>query len=92
MIKEDRVEKKTGPDLPRSTRTEETEETVENLIMSQEVEPQSHLSPRQIEKSEGISRSSVVRIVRDKSIANFKRSKTTMKKGARKSGSAVLSI
>ena len=70
--KEDRVERKTGPGLPRSTRTEETEETVENLIMSQEVQPHSHLSPRQIEKSEGISQSSVVPMVWDKSIDNFK--------------------
>ena len=78
------VERKTGPGRPRPTRTEENEGTVEELIMSQEGEPQSHLSPRQIKKSEGTSRSSVVRIVRDKSIANFRRSKTTMKKGTRK--------
>ena len=69
---------------PRSTRIEENVETVEDLIMLQEIESHSHLSPRQIEKSEGIGQSSVVRIVRDKSIANFKRSKTTMKKGTRK--------
>ena len=53
--------------------------------MSQEDEPHSHLARRQNEESEGISRSSVVRIVRDKEINNFKRSKTpAMNKGTRK--------
>ena len=71
-----------GSGRPRSTRTEENEETVEDLIMSQEDAPHTHFAPRQIEKSEGISRSSVVRIVRDKSID---RSKTTaMNEGTHK--------
>ena len=33
------VERKTGPGRPRSTRTEENEETVEELIMSHECTP-----------------------------------------------------
>ena len=57
------MERKKGSGRPRTARTEENEETVEELIMSQEDEPHSHLAPRQIEKSEVISRSSVVRIV-----------------------------
>ena len=42
-------------------------------------------APRHVEKSDGISRFSVVRIIRDKSIDNLKRSKTTaMREGTRK--------
>lgn len=77
--------RKEGSGRPRTTRTEENEETVEELICSQEEQPHTHLTPRQIEQSEEISRSSVIRIVRDKSIDNFKRSKTTaMNEGTRK--------
>ena len=79
------MERKKGSGRPRTARNEENEETVEKLIMSQEDEPHSHLAPRQIEESEGISRSSVVRIVRDKEIDNLKRSKTpAMNEGTRK--------
>ena len=53
--------------------------------MSQENEPHTHLPPRKIEQSEGISRSSVIRMVREKEIDNFKRSKSTaMNEGTRK--------
>ena len=69
------LERKKGSGRPRTARNEENEETVEELIMSQEDEPHSHLAPRQIEESEGISRSPVVRIVRDIEINNFKLSK-----------------
>ena len=52
------MERKKGSGRPRTARTEENEETVKELIMSQEDEPHSHLAPRKIEESEGISRSS----------------------------------
>lgn len=78
------MQRKKGSGRPRTTRTEKNEETVEELICSQEDEPHSHLAPRQIEKAEGISRSSVVRITREKDINNFKRTKTNaMNEGAR---------
>ena len=78
------MERKKRSGRPRTTRNEET---VEELITSQEQEdkPHSHLTPRQIEESEGISRSSVVCIVKNKEINNFKRSKTpAMNEGTRK--------
>ena len=76
------MERKKGSGRPRTARNEENEETVEELIMSQEDEPHSHLAPRQIEESEGITRSSGVRFLRNKEINNFKRLKTpAMNKG-----------
>lgn len=72
-----------GSGRPRSAVTEENEEIVEELICSQE-EPHTHLAPRQIEKTEGISRSSVKRILTEKGINNFKRAKSTaMNEGTR---------
>ena len=50
------MERKIGSGRPRSARTIENEEIVEELICSQE-EPHTHQTPRQIEQSEDISRS-----------------------------------
>ena len=78
------MERMKGSGRPRTVRTEENEDTVEELICSQEDQPHSHLAPRQIEKSEGISRSSIVRMVDEKGISNFKRTKTVaMNEGTR---------
>ena len=52
--------KKSG--RPWTIRTEENEEMVEVMICSQH-EPHTHQTPRQIEQSEDISRSTVLRII-----------------------------
>ena len=75
------MQRKKGSGRPRTARTEKNEELVEELICSQE-EPHTHLTPRQIEKSEEISRSTVRRIIDDKDISNFKRAKTPAMKDA----------
>ena len=69
------MDRKRGSGRPRTARTEENEEMVEEQICSQE-EPHTHQTPRQIEKSVEISRSTVRRIIDDKNINNFKRTKT----------------
>ena len=51
------MERKKGSGRPRTGRFEENEETVKEFIMSQEDKPHGHLAPREIEESEGISRS-----------------------------------
>ena len=72
------MERKPGSGRPRTVCTEENEDLVEELICSQEDNPGSHMSPREIEKHTGISRTSVRRMVHSKGLRQFKRLKTPM--------------
>ena len=58
------IERKKGSGRPKSARTDENIETVEELILSQEEEPGSHKTPRQIERETGISHTSIRRIIK----------------------------
>ena len=70
------VERKAGSGRPRTARTEEIIEIVEELICSQEDEPKSHKTPREIARETGISHSSVRRIAKfDLNLTPFKRVK-----------------
>ena len=62
------MDRKSGSGRPRTATTAENEEIVEDLICSQEESPGSHMSPREIEKHTGISRSSMRRMVKRKDI------------------------
>ena len=70
------MDRRSGSGRPRTATTAENEEIVEDLICSQEESPGSHMSPREIEKHTGISRSSVRRTVERKRLKQFKRLKT----------------
>ena len=48
----------------RTITTEENENLIENLIYSQEDNPGSNMSPREVEKQVGISRTSVRRMLK----------------------------
>jgi len=60
------MEKRKGSGRPKSARTPENEDAVEEMICSQEDEPGTHVSPRSIAEELEISHSSVCRIVREK--------------------------
>ena len=67
-------DQKLGSGHPRSTRTPENIQLVGELIGSQEGEPSTSKSPREIERETGISRSSVRRIAkRDLKLKTFRR-------------------
>ena len=70
------MDRRPGSGRPRTAMTEENEAMIEDLICLQEEKPGSHMSPREIEKHAGISRSSVRRIVKKKGLRQFKRLKT----------------
>jgi inhibitor of nuclear factor kappa-B kinase subunit alpha len=66
--------RKPGSGRPKSVRTDANVAVVSELICSQEDQPHSHLSPREIERQTGISRSSVRRIVmKDLALNQYKR-------------------
>ena len=68
------VERKAGSERPRTARTEENIEIVEELIYSQEDEPKSHKTPREIARETGISHSSIRCIAKfDLNLTPFKR-------------------
>jgi len=68
------VERKVGSGRRRSSRTTQNIDAVEDLIVSQEDKPRTHRSTRQISRENGVSQSSVVRIVKnDLSLKCFKR-------------------
>ena len=70
------IERKKGSGRPKSARTDENIETVEELILSQEEEPGSHKTPRQIERETGISHTSIRRIIKyDLKLTPYKRVK-----------------
>ena len=62
----------------RTITTEENETLVENLIYSQEDNPGSNMSPREVEKNTGIRRTSVRRMIKSRGLKEFKRLKTIM--------------
>ena len=59
------TDRKKGSDRPRSARTEDNVSSVEELVLSQEGQPQTHRSIRQISREIGVPKSSVLRIVHD---------------------------
>ena len=68
------TERKPGSGRPRSARTQQNIERVSELICSQDDDPHSHKSPREIQRETGISRSSVQRIVKqDLHLKTYKR-------------------
>lgn len=70
------TERKKGIGRPKSARTPENIEIVEELILSQEDNPGSHQTPREISQQTGISRSSIQRIIKqDLQLKTFKRVK-----------------
>ena len=57
------VERKKGSGRPKTARTAQNVSTVEELAMSQEKQPNTHRSVREISRETGIRQSSVFRIV-----------------------------
>jgi len=57
------VNRQPGSGRPRSARTDENIETVDDLVLSQEDKPKTHRSTHQISRESGIHRSSVLRII-----------------------------
>ena len=70
------MDRQPGSGRPVTVTAEENEELVGDLIDSQEENPGTHLSPREIEKVNGISRTSVRRMVKRRDLKQFKRVKT----------------
>ena len=62
-----------GSGRPATAVTPENEETVEELVLSQEDKPGTHMPPRKIAKHLNISRESVRRICKKRNLNNFKR-------------------
>lgn len=68
------IARKPGSGRPKSVRTVRNIRRVSELICSQEDNPQSHKSPREIERETGISRRTVQRIVKqDLQLQTYKR-------------------
>ena len=68
------TERKRGSGRPKSARNRQNIQRVSKLICSQDDNPHSHKSPREIEKETGISRSTVRRIVKqDLQLKTYKR-------------------
>ena len=79
------MKRRPGSGRPRSAITPENEETVAQLICSQEESPETHISPREIERHTGIKRSSIVRMVRKNGWKQYKQIKTSrMSEGPKK--------
>jgi len=57
------VDRRPGSGRPRSARTEENIETVNDLVLSQEDKPQTHRTVREISREMSIHRSSMCRII-----------------------------
>jgi len=67
------TDRKKGSGRPRSARTEDNVSSVEELVLSQEGQPQTHRSIRQISREIGVPKSSVLRIVHDDSLKCVKK-------------------
>lgn len=68
------TDRKKGSGRPRTACTEENVAMVEQLVLSQEGQPQTHRSTRQISREAGLSQSSVVRMIhRDLGLKCFKK-------------------
>ena len=74
--KDGSMDRRPGSGRPVTVTTEENEELVEDLVCSQEENPGTHLSPREIEKVTSISRTPVRRMVKRRGLKQFKRVKT----------------
>ena len=57
------IERAPGSGRPRTTRTAENVDAVGDLVQSQENQPQTHRSTRQISRKLGISQTSVMRSI-----------------------------
>ena len=80
-----KMDRQKGSGRPVSVATKENEEAIEKLICSQEDEPGTHLSLRNIAKHLEISHTSVRNIIEKKGINQFKRVRTPqMNEGTRK--------
>ena len=78
------MDRQKGSGRPVSATTLENQEAVEELICSQEDQPGTHLSPREIAEELNVSHTSVRRMVKQKNISQFKRVKTPqMNEGTR---------
>ena len=88
------IARKPGSGRPVSVATEENAQVVEELILSQEEQPGTHLSPRTIERTKKLSRSTVRRIVKKLGLKSFKRVRTPQMKAStrlrRKNRAALL--
>jgi len=58
------VDRRQGSDIPRSARTDENIDQVNDMVLSQEDQPGTHSPDREISWKTGIPKSSVVRIIR----------------------------
>ena len=64
--------RRAGSGRQRTITTEENLNLIKNLICSQQGSPGSHLSPRKVEESIGISRTSVRRMIKRRGLKQFK--------------------
>ena len=79
------MDRKKGSGRPRTATDEANTDEMEELICSQEENPGTHSSPREIGRDMGVSHMSVRRAVKSRGINNFKRLKTPqMDQGTRK--------
>ena len=74
------MERQPGSGRPKNVTTEENEDLIQSLICSQEEEPGTYMSPREIEKHTGISRSSVKRMVKIRGLKQYRRLKTPQRR------------
>ena len=70
------ADRRKGSKLPVTATTKENESIVEELVCSQEDEPDTHNSIRQIAPRTSISKSSIHRLVKKKNLHYYKRLKT----------------
>ena len=70
------LEKQKGSGHSRTATTPENEESVEEMICSQEDLPETHVPPKDISEGLKISQSSVRRMIKRKGIKQFKHLKT----------------
>ena len=76
--KDGSMDRRPGSGRPVIVTTEENEELIGDLICSQEENPGTHLSQREIENITGISRTSVRRMVKRRDLKQFKTVKKPM--------------
>ena len=76
--KDGSMDRRPGFGRPVIVTTEENEELIGDLICSQEENPGTHLSKREIENITGISRTSVRRMVKRRDLKQFKTVKKPM--------------
>ena len=74
--KDGSMDRRPGFGRPFTVTTEENEELAGDLICSQEQNPGTHMSPREIEKFTGISKTSVRSMVKRRGLKQLKRVKT----------------